>query len=182
MNGLKLRNARDDERDAIRDLTLAAYAEYAVLLPQPFWEAYQPNLLVTLNTEGPVERLVAERAGRLVGSVLLYPARTQAYGQQVSVSGASPEVRLMAVAPTDRGEGVGTALLQECARRASRSGATSLGLHTMDEMRAAVRLYEREGFIRAPDLDFHTAGGVLVKGYRLSLGGGPRDPGDGSEA
>jgi hypothetical protein len=39
----------------------------------------------------------------------------------------------------------------------------------MDMMRAAVRMYERMGFVRAPDLDFTPAEGVLVKGYRLDL-------------
>lgn len=76
----------------------------------------------------------------------------------------------MAVAPSARGQGIGTALLQECVRRARRSGATTLGLHTHDAMQAAVRLYERAGFVRAPELDFQPPAGVLVKGYRLRLG------------
>jgi GNAT superfamily N-acetyltransferase len=80
-----------------------------------------------------------------------------------------PEVRLLAVVPAARGKGVGAALIDECARRARRAGATTLGLHTMDMMRAAVRMYERMGFVRAPDLDFTPAEGVLVKGYRLDL-------------
>jgi hypothetical protein len=36
-------------------------------------------------------------------------------------------------------------------------------------MHAAVRLYERMGFARAPELDFRPVESVLVKGYRLSL-------------
>jgi hypothetical protein len=46
---------------------------------------------------------------------------------------------------------------------------TMLGLHTMDMMQEARRLYERRGFIRAPELDFHPAKGVLVKAYCRSL-------------
>ncbi len=179
MMSLSIRDARDDERHAIRDVTLAAYAEYAALMPKPFWEGYRRQLLVTLDAEGPVERIVAERAGTLVGSVLLYPPLANAYSG-VSVGVGWPEVRLMAVAPSARGQGVGTALLRECERRARRTGATTLGLHTMDVMRAALRLYEREGFIRAPELDFHPAEGMLVKGYRLSLSDGRREERDGS--
>ena len=174
MMSLSIRDARDDERDAIRDLTLAAYAEYAALMPRPFWEAYQRNLLATLDAEGSVERIVAERAGRVVGSVLLYPPRANAYAQG-AVSASWPEVRLMAVLPGARGQGVATTLLRECERRARRTGATTLGLHTMDAMQAALRLYEREGFVRAPELDFHPAEDVLVKGYRLSLDEGRRE-------
>jgi hypothetical protein len=39
----------------------------------------------------------------------------------------------------------------------------------MDMMRAAMRMYERMGFVRVPDLDFSPAQGLLVKGYRMDL-------------
>lgn len=168
--GLSIRDARADERDAIRALTLAAYEEYRA---QPFWAGYRRILLATLDAEeeaqeGSVERMVAERAGMLVGSVWLYPLQAKAYAHGPA-SANWPEVRLMAVAPSARGQGIGAALLQECERRARRSGATMLGLHTQDTMQAAIRLYERAGFVRAPELDFQPPAGVLVKGYRLSL-------------
>ncbi len=167
---LHIRDARDDECEVIRDVTLAAYEEYAAVMPEPFWEKYRRQLLVTLDEEGPVERIVAEREGTVVGSVLLYPPLANAY-TRVLVGVGWPEVRLLAGAPGARGQGVGTALMDECERRARRAGATMLGLHTMDMMQAALRLYERRGFIRAPELDFHPAEGVLVKGYRRSLDG-----------
>lgn len=163
--GLSVRDARADERDAIRDLTLAAYEDYSA---QPFWTGYRRTLLATLDAEGPVERIVAERAGALVGSVWLYPPQVQAYAHG-PVSASGPEVRLMAVAPSARGQGIGAALLDECERRARRSGATTLGPHTVDVMCAAIHMYERAGFVRAPELDFQPPAGVLVKGYRLSL-------------
>ena len=167
--GLSVRDARADERDAIRDLTLAAYEEYTV---QHFWAGFRRALLATLDTEeGSVERIVAERAGTLVGSVWLYPPQVKAYVHG-PVSANWLELRLMAVAPSARGQGIGAALLRECERRARHSGATTLGLHTHDAMQAAVRLYERAGFVRAPELDFQPPSGVLVKGYRLSLSHG----------
>jgi ribosomal protein S18 acetylase RimI-like enzyme len=168
-----IRDARDDEREAIRDVTLAAYEEYAAVMPKPFWEGYRQQLLVTLDKEEPVERIVAERKGMVIGSVLLYPPLANAYpGTRAS---AGWEVRLLAVSPLARGQGVGTALMDECERRARRAGATILGLHTMEMMQAAIRMYERRGFERAPELDFYPAQGVLVKGYRLSLDGRTRD-------
>ncbi len=36
-------------------------------------------------------------------------------------------------------------------------------------MQAAVRLYERMGFVRAPEIDFQPAPGIVVKGFRLDL-------------
>jgi ribosomal protein S18 acetylase RimI-like enzyme len=80
-----------------------------------------------------------------------------------------PEVRLLAVAPLVRGRGVGAALMQECARRVRKTGGRTLSLHTTDMMHAALRMYERMGFVRARELDFHPAPGVTVKGYRLDL-------------
>lgn len=165
---LSIRDAREDERTTIQAVTLAAYEEYAAVMPRPLWEAYRRQLLLTLDEEGPVERIVAESEGSIVGSVLLYPPLAHAY-TGVEVGAGWPEVRLLAVAPGVREQGVGTVLMDECERRARRAGATTLGLHTMDVMREAVRLYEHRGFIRAPELDFHPAEGVVVKGYRLNL-------------
>ncbi len=165
---LHIRDARADGRDALRDVTLAAYEEYAAIVPQPAWAGYRRHLLATLDADAPAERIVAERHGAIVGSVLLFPSAANAYaGTAVGVD--YPEVRLLAVVPGARGEGVGAALMDECARRARRAGATTLGLHTMDMMRTAVRMYERMGFVRASEADFTPAAGMLVKGYRLDL-------------
>ena len=114
------------------------------------------------------ERIVAERAGSIAGSVLLFPPATDAYGA-ATASGDYPEVRLLAVAPEARGHGIGAALMKECARRARGAGAAALGLHTTDIMRAAVRMYERLGYVRTPEHDFVPAPGILIKGYRLDL-------------
>jgi ribosomal protein S18 acetylase RimI-like enzyme len=64
---------------------------------------------------------------------------------------------------------VGAALMQECVRRVRKAGGRVLSLHTTHLMQAALRMYERMGFVRAPELDFHPAPGVTVKGYRLDL-------------
>ena len=163
-----VRTMRASERDAVRDLTLAAYEEFAAIMPAQLWTGYRRNLLATLDTPGPADRIVAERQGLIVGSVLLFPPAANAYPG--AAGGAEwPEVRLLAVLPSARGQGVGIALMAECVRRARQSGAAALGLHTMDVMRAAVRIYERMGFARTPDLDFSPAPGVLVKGYRIDL-------------
>jgi len=60
--------------------------------------------------------------------------------------------------------------MQECARRARAAGATALTLHTTAMMAAALRLYERLGFVPAPELDLQVAPSLTVHGYRLELG------------
>jgi len=78
-------------------------------------------------------------------------------------------VRLLAVAPEARGRGVGVTLMRECIRRARQTGALALTLHTTEIMAAAMRLYERMGFARAPELDIQPAPGVTIKRFRLGL-------------
>ncbi|HSH81744.1 MAG TPA: GNAT family N-acetyltransferase [Herpetosiphonaceae bacterium] len=163
----RIRDARPEDGDKIRAVTLAAYEQYADVMPH--WQMYRrQHLLATLEEQGPEERIVAERNGEIIGSVLLYPATATVYETETANAGW-PEIRLLAVPPSVRGQGVGKALLDECVRRARGAGATTLGLHSEDIMEAAVHLYQRTGFVRAPETDFNPSETAVVKGYRLSL-------------
>ena len=170
-DGLSLRDGRPDDRASVEAVTLAAYEQYAAVLPGPFWAAYRQNILATLAAADPSTLILAETAGAVVGSVLLCPpgAVIPDPGIGRDIRFAVPEVRLLAVAPAGRGHGVGRRLMEECIRRARAAGAPALTLHTTDIMSVAMRLYERMGFARAVELDFSPAPGMLVKGYRLGL-------------
>ena len=169
MKGLRVRDARPGDRGAIEAVTLAAYQQYAASMPA-LWDGYRQNILATLAAAQPDAQIVAEEGDRIVGSVLLHPSGSViARPGGGSVALAWPEVRLLAVAPAARGQGVGAALMQACIRRARNAGAAALTLHTTEIMQAAMRLYERIGFVRAPELDFEPAPGVTIKGYRLGL-------------
>lgn len=163
-----IRNAREDERTAIKDLTLTAYAEYATIMAPSAWAGLHQALLTALDTELPAEWIVAEQEGTLVGSVLLFPPAAQGYNGAIEHTHC-PELRLLAVLPSARGQRVGSALIKECMQRARRAGAAALGLHTSDSMQVAMRLYERLGFVRDPAYDFQPEGAELVKAYRVSL-------------
>lgn len=169
MSHLTLRNARATDHEAVRTVTLLAYEEYAAFMPPEIFEEYRRNILDTLDPNGPAECIVAEQDGMMGGSVLLFPAGVAVQTPAGLVRLEWPEVRLLAVVPSTRGQGVGEALMQECMRRARQSGAMALTLHTHEIMQAAMRLYERMGFERAPELDFRPAKDVLVKGFRLNL-------------
>ena len=167
--GLRIRDARPAESGAVIEVTLAAYGQYAAVVPE-HWEGYRQNIVATLAAAKPSTLIVAEEDAGLVGSVLLYPAGGEFAvpgGQTVTLK--EPEVRLLAVAPAARGRGVGAALMHECIRRARESRSSALTLHTMDMMQAAMRMYERLGFQRAPELDIEVAPGVTIKGYRFVL-------------
>ncbi len=168
---MKIREARRKDREAAREITLSAFQQYAAVMPPPRWEGYRENILATLTDVGPAFQIVAEKEGAILGSVLLYPPGT-AFSTPVEGPLTCPEVRLLAVAPEARGQGIGTALMEECIRRARRLGASCLNLHTTDMMQVAMRMYERMGFVRAPELDFHPDPSITVKGYRLALSAG----------
>jgi len=165
-----IRDARPSDRDAILAVTLAAYEQYAAALTAPLWVRYRQSIEATLADVGTAAQIVAEESGALVGTVLLFPA-----GAVMPNPGGTaiplewPEVRLLAVAPAARGKGVARRLMEECIQRARAAGSPALTLHTADIMAVAMRLYERMGFTREPELDIRPAPGILAKGYRLPL-------------
>jgi len=165
-----IRDARPSDRGAILAVTLAAYEQYAAALAPPLWVMYRQSIQATLADVRPAAQVVAEEGGALVGTVLLYPAgalMANPGGPPVTLEW--PEVRLLAVPPAARGKGVARRLMEECIRRARAAGAPALTLHTADIMAVAMRLYERMGFARAPELDYSPAPGITAKGYRLLL-------------
>src|SRR5579884_36947 len=169
MKNLTIRAAEERDRDSIREVTLSAFQQYATQMPE-HWEDYRQRTLSTLAEVKPAEQIVAEQDGTIVGAVLLYPAGAVfSRPNHPPVTLVWPEARLLAVAPAARGQGIGEALMRECIRRARRSGAKALTLHTSDIMEVAMRMYERIGFVRAPELDFHIPPDTTVKGYRLDF-------------
>ncbi len=59
--------------------------------------------------------------------------------------------------------------MNECFRRCREKGITKVGLHTTEIMDVARRMYERMGFVRVIEFDFHPRPGVVVMAYRLDL-------------
>lgn len=171
VQGTEIRSAAEADRPAIRDITFAAYDEYRASMPPQGWEMYAANIARTLDSVDPADCIVAVREGRIIGSVLLSPANAPVYGAPGGQLAEYPEVRLLAVPPAERGHGIGQALMDECKRRSLAVGATHLALHTNQLMQAALHIYEKMGFERAPETDFRPAPNALVMGFRLRLEG-----------
>lgn len=185
-DGVTIRDARPGDAAAVRALTRTAYAPYAEAMTPDAWGALAVALDAALaaaygaDPDAPalaphVTRLVAERDGAVVGSVLLFPPARDTYAAVTAdrtdaPAPDAPELRLLAVAPAARGARVGERLVHACAARARAMGAPALALHTSRSMRAAIALYERLGFVRDPAHDFQPPGAELVMGYRLPLG------------
>ncbi|UUZ80073.1 GNAT family N-acetyltransferase [Paenibacillus sp. P26] len=164
---IQIRDAGEQDREAIRKLMLEAYEQYATVLSKERWEQYRDSISASVEGEGPSARIVAVLDGEVVGAVQMYLSSEEAYGRP-ELEIHSPIIRSLAVSPKARGRGIATALIKESVRRSLELGASELHLHTSDMMEAAVRLYERLGFERAHDKEFHN-GETLVKCYRLQL-------------
>ena len=171
---LAIRDALEEELDRVSALLVDAYAQYKpprealTAEERAAWDGYRRNIADVWSRSPISSTVVAERDGRLLGSVNYY-----APGQADSQDGAWPDgwasIRLLAVAPDARGLGIGRALMNECLRRARADGATTMGLHTTQLMDVARAMYLRLGFTRAPAYDFHPAPDFTVEAYRLDL-------------
>ena len=161
-----VRDARADELDEVASMMRDAYQEYQAHFPPDVWERYAANIMDVQSRLAVSELIVAERGGIAVGAVTLYPnvANTE-QGWPPGWAG----VRLLAVHPDARGQGIGRVLMNECLRRSRQRSSPAVGLHTSDIMRVARSLYERMGFVRDPEFDFHPGSGWVVMAYRLDL-------------
>jgi predicted N-acetyltransferase YhbS len=166
-----IRDARPSDHAAIRDLTLAAYQEYAEPLGA-YWKGYEDGIQRALENVRPAQQIVVDDNGEIVASVLLYPADTIFTSPSgSSVTAPFPEIRLLAASPRKQGRGLGTLLTREAIERAREQRAKAVMLHTINVMPHLAHMYRAMGFEPFPRFDFEFAPGVRLGSYRLDLEG-----------
>lgn len=101
--------------------------------------------------------LVAHDDQRVVGTVTICPA-----GSPFSEIGRADEVefRFLAVDPREWGRGIADALVAACHDHARTTRAKRLAICVRDTNVGAAAMYERRGFLRAPDRDWSPVPGV----------------------
>ncbi len=129
------------------------------------------STLRNLGRSGDSEILVALRGGQLIGTVTLQ--RWSADGELLRGPDEA-EIRALAVAPADRGQGTGRALVAAVIDRAAASGVRHLVLCSLAGMHAAHRVYEQAGFSRLPERDFWPEPDLQLVAYGLILDGSRR--------
>jgi GNAT superfamily N-acetyltransferase len=159
---LVIREADDDELDIVASLVVDAYSEFAARMAPDAWSSFAQDIANVRGRRIDAEVLVAERGGRLVGTVTRYPDWR---GAQRDASA----IRVLAVAPDERGTGVGRALMEHCIALARKEGKQRVVISVTQEMEEARDLHERLGFRREPALDYQPAPGVRSTGYALNL-------------
>lgn len=163
--GLSIRHAGDGELDIVASLIVDAYAEFAASMAPDAWSMFAQDIANVYGRLSDGQILVAERDGAIVGTMTVFR----------DWRGAQPgtmALRLLAVPPTERNSGVGSALMEWAVEEARSAGKSRVVLTAMQVMDTVRDMAQKMGFVRAPELDHEPAPGVRVEGYSLALEGG----------
>jgi GNAT superfamily N-acetyltransferase len=132
--------------DSIPEITALLHAAYADLAAQGFrYVASHQDDAITRKRLGWGMPLVVERAGRLIGTVTLYPPRPDAFVPWYRRPGVY-YFGQFGVLPQERGKGLGRRLINELERRALARGAVELALDTAEGAGHLVAWYARRGY------------------------------------
>ena len=167
MTALKVREARDDELDAAGEVVVQAYSAPGVLGDGGHGYLAYVRDARRRARDCPVLVAVDQDAGDLLGCVTYVPNEGNPFAE-LEVEGEAG-FRMLGVAVAAQGRGVGRSLVEACIDRARADGRRGLAISTGPGMTTAHRLYERLGFLRAPDRDFEPVPGILLWAYVLPL-------------
>ncbi|MEU6670812.1 GNAT family N-acetyltransferase [Streptomyces sp. NPDC046727] len=164
-----IRQATHDEYGDLGEITAQAYLHDGLLgFDDSGW--YVGELRDVAKRAAAAEVLVAARDDTLLGGVTFVPSA----GPMTDIAGpGEAEIRMLAVAPAARGQGVGEALVRACVERArATEGCVRVVLSTQRAMHAAHRIYERLGFLRTPERDWNPLPDrpdITLVAYELTL-------------
>lgn len=121
---ISVRGLRGEDADFVLELSRSAFSEFSR-------DPARPTLWMAEHFTG----LVALRGERRVGFAVVRVERSR-----------TAELAAIAVVESERGRGVGRALLDVAERRARVGGANGLALHTAEANLAALELFTKAGF------------------------------------
>jgi ribosomal protein S18 acetylase RimI-like enzyme len=158
-----VRPARPGEYEAIGKITVAAYERDGQLNGN----GYAEHLADVAARAQASEVLVAVADdGELLGSVtFVLPGTPLA---ELSKAGQA-EFRMLAVAPSAWGRGVGALLAQACVDRARELDVSAIVICTRSFATVAQAMYEKLGFVRVPERDWSPGPGVELLVLQLDL-------------
>ncbi len=159
---VEVRLASPDEYAVAGQLTLDAYVgdgflehddDYATQVGDAARRAREAELFVA------VDAAAGSGAAEVVGTVTYCPPGSS--WRELGGESAG-EFRMLAVAPAQRGRGIGRLLVQHCIDRTHALGLDGVVICSLPSMTAAHVLYATMGFRRAPELDWEPAPGVVL--------------------
>jgi GNAT superfamily N-acetyltransferase len=160
---VEIRPIEPQEHRTLGDLTVEAYRA----LDGAQLGAYADELADVGRRARSADVFVAVEDGRVLGGVTFVPGPDNPYAEQLREGEVG--IRMLAVAASAQGRGVGRALSVVCIERARDHRARRVALHSTPWMKTAHRLYESLGFVRAPDRDLQVSPDVLLLSFVLGL-------------
>jgi GNAT superfamily N-acetyltransferase len=157
----RVAEAVEADKQTVLAITLDAYREYEEASAPEFWKRYCDNIAKTILEDRSSTILLVRDKGNIMGSVIYCEPGG------VLVSNKFPEMRLLAVPPQFRNQGLAGVLIEACERRAADVG--TLTLHTTRLMTTAKAMYERRGYVRYPEIDFEPVPDFVVWGFRKEI-------------
>jgi len=158
---MEIRLARQDEYDAVGELTVAAYTHDGFVRGD-----YAMTLRAAADRAAKAELWVAADEDGLLGTVTYCPV-----GSVYREIGRDDEgeFRMLGVAGRARGQGIGQALTERCIERTREQGLRRIVMSSANYMATAHRIYERLGFTRIPERDWAPIPGVDLYAFALDL-------------
>lgn len=141
--------ATSKDFEAIADLNVAAYAEFALCLQSGSWEVMQKNLRNIPERAEVAEFMVYRSSNDIIGSIAYCPAGK---GDLTIFRLDMASLLLLAVHPEHRGKGIAKALTLACISKAINDKASSIGLFTSELMQPAQHIYRGLGFHQESEL------------------------------
>lgn len=165
---LKIEQLIESDKEFVRRLLLESYQQYEKeFTDKEAWRKYIEQISRSVDNPNIDCILVAKQKEEPVGTLQLFKNAEAAY-ERPELDIQAPIVRLLAVHPKARGQGVAKALLKESLLYARSQGAAHLYLHSGDIMQKAIQLYEWLGFKRDHSKEFFNRD-VHVKCFRYDL-------------
>ncbi|WP_326955449.1 GNAT family N-acetyltransferase [Amycolatopsis sp. NBC_01286] len=164
MGDVEIRPPRPEEYAAAGEVTVQAYDVDGHLAGDVGYDAVLRDVARRVEL---AEVLVAVgEAGDVLGCVTI--VRPGSAYAEISRPGEL-EFRMLAVAPSARGRGIGEALTRAVLDRARTLGLRRVVLSSLDGMRSAHRLYERLGFTRLPERDWRPFLHISLVAYQIDV-------------
>ena len=156
----------DDDLDAFGRIVVESYLALPGHPPEPDYEAELADVAGRVATN-PV--LAAFDGDEPLGCVTFVPDRFSAHAEDLEEDEAA--FRMLAVARSAQGRGVGGTLVRACLERARDAGKEAVFIYSGDWMTTAHRLYERLGFVKVPERDWRLdEPPIVLLAYRRSIG------------
>lgn len=164
MGDVEIRPVRPEEYAAAGEVTVRAYDVDGHLAGDVGYDATLRD--IAGRTEQAEVLVAVDAAGEVLGTVtVVHPGSTYA---EISRPGEL-EFRMLAVAPSARGRGIGELLTTAVLDRARALGIGKVVLSSLEGMRSAHRLYERLGFGRLVERDWRPFPHISLIAYQIDV-------------